>query len=42
LDKSSEYADKLLQQALDALKSTGLKDTRALQSLAYMVVNRTT
>ena len=42
LEKSSEYADKLLQQALDALKSTGLHNTRALQSLAYMVVNRTT
>jgi farnesyl diphosphate synthase len=42
LGKSSEYADKLLQQAMAALKSTGLKDTRALQSLAYMVVNRTT
>ena len=42
LEKSSEYADKLLQQALGALKSTGLQNTRALQSLAYMVVNRTT
>jgi farnesyl diphosphate synthase len=42
LKKSSEYADKLLQQALDALKNTGLKNTRALQALAYMVVNRTT
>lgn len=42
LEKSSEYADKLLQQALDALKSTGLQNTLALQSLAYMVVNRTT
>jgi farnesyl diphosphate synthase len=42
LKKSSEYADKLLQQALDALKSTGLKNTQALQSLAHMVVNRTT
>jgi farnesyl diphosphate synthase len=42
LKKSREYADKLLQQALDALKSTGLENTRALQSLAYMVVNRTT
>jgi farnesyl diphosphate synthase len=42
LQKSSEYADKLLQQALDALKSSGLQNTRALQSLAYMVVNRTT
>jgi farnesyl diphosphate synthase len=42
LEKSSEYADKLLQQALDALKSSGLQNTRVLQSLAYMVVNRTT
>ena len=42
LEKSSEYADKLLLQALGALKSTGLQNTRALQSLAYMVVNRTT
>jgi farnesyl diphosphate synthase len=42
LEKSTEYADKLLQQALDALKNTGLQNTRALQSLAYMVVNRTT
>jgi farnesyl diphosphate synthase len=42
LDKSREYADKLLQQALDALKNTGLQNTRALQALAYMVVNRTT
>mgnify|MGYP003429512687 FL=1 len=42
LDKSREYADKLLQQALAALKNTGLQNTHALQSLAYMVVNRTT
>ena len=42
LDPSREYADKLLQQALETLKSTGLANTRALQSLAYMVVNRTT
>lgn len=42
LEKSTEYADKLLQQALLALKSTGLPNTHALQSLAYMVVNRTT
>jgi farnesyl diphosphate synthase len=42
LDKSREYADKLLQQALDALKSTGLANTHALQSLAYMVVHRAT
>ncbi len=42
LDKSREYADKLLQQALAALKNTGLQNTHALQSLAYTVVNRTT
>jgi farnesyl diphosphate synthase len=42
LAKSSEYADKLLQQAMDALKNTGLQNTHALQSLAHMVVNRTT
>lgn len=42
LEKSSEYADKLLQQALQALKNTGLQNTRALQSLAHMVVNRAT
>ena len=42
LDKSREYADKLLHQALDALKNTGLQNTRFLQALAYMVVNRAT
>jgi farnesyl diphosphate synthase len=42
LDKSRAYADKLLQQALDALQNTGLQNTRALQSLAYMVVHRAT
>lgn len=42
LDASKAYADKLLQQALAALERTGLSNTRALQSLAYMVVNRAT
>ncbi len=40
LDASKAYADKLLQQALTALARTELNNTRALQSLAYMVVNR--
>jgi farnesyl diphosphate synthase len=42
LDASKAYADKLLQQALTALARTELSNTRALQSLAYMVVNRAT
>ena len=42
LDASKAYADKLLQQALAALARTGLGNTRALQSLAHMVVNRVT
>jgi farnesyl diphosphate synthase len=42
LDASKVYADKLLQQALAALTSAGLSNTRALQSLAHMVVNRVT
>lgn len=42
LDASIAYADKLLQQALAALESTGLSNTHALQSLARMVVNRAT
>jgi farnesyl diphosphate synthase len=42
LEKSGEYADKLLQQALNALQNTGLQNTQALQFLAHMVVNRTT
>lgn len=40
LEKSMAYADKLLAQALAALDRTGLKNTRALQSLARMIVNR--
>jgi farnesyl diphosphate synthase len=42
LDASKAYADKLLQQALAALAYAGLSNTRALQSLAHMVVNRVT
>jgi farnesyl diphosphate synthase len=42
LDASKAYADKLLQQALAALACAGLSNTRALQSLAHMVVNRVT
>ncbi len=40
LGASKAYADTLLQQALAALEQTGLSNTRALQSLAHMVVNR--
>ena len=42
LEASKAYADKLLQQALAALERTGLSNTRALQALAHMVVNRAT
>jgi farnesyl diphosphate synthase len=42
LDASKAYAEKLLQQALAALARTGLSNTRALQALAHMVVNRAT
>jgi farnesyl diphosphate synthase len=42
LEASKAYADKLLQQALEALARTGLSNTHALQSLAHMVVNRVT
>jgi farnesyl diphosphate synthase len=42
LDASIAYADKLLQQALAALARTELNNTRALQALAHMVVNRAT
>jgi farnesyl diphosphate synthase len=42
LEASKAYADKLLQQALAALKQTGLGNTQSLESLAYMVVNRAT
>jgi farnesyl diphosphate synthase len=42
LEASKAYADKLLAQALAALERSGLQNTRALQSLAHMVVNRTT
>lgn len=40
LDASKAYAQTLLEQALQALKDSGLPDTRALQALAEMVVIR--
>jgi farnesyl diphosphate synthase len=40
LERSTEYAKELLQQALAALAQSGLRDTQALASLANMVVNR--
>ncbi len=40
LEKSSQYATQLLEQALCALDHSGLAQTQALRSLAHMVVNR--
>ncbi|HRH06603.1 MAG TPA: polyprenyl synthetase family protein, partial [Burkholderiaceae bacterium] len=40
LEKSSLYANQLLEQALSALDQSGLAQTEALRSLAHMVVNR--
>nr|WP_232533049.1 MULTISPECIES: farnesyl diphosphate synthase [Ramlibacter] len=40
LDRSRAYAGELLAQALDALAASGLRDTRALDALARMVVDR--
>jgi len=40
LDGAGRFARELLDQALAALSRTGLPDTRALQALAMMVVNR--
>ena len=40
LDGAARFARELLDQALAALSRTGLPDTRALQALAMMVVNR--
>ncbi len=40
LERSAAFAQELLAQALAALAATGLRDTRALQALAMMVVNR--
>jgi farnesyl diphosphate synthase len=40
LDASRAYAQQLLGQALEALRASGLADTKALQALANMVVNR--
>ena len=42
LAASKAYAETLLQQALAALARTELRNTRALQALAHMVVNRAT
>ncbi|MBT9507154.1 polyprenyl synthetase family protein [Rhodoferax sp.] len=40
LERSAAHAQELLAQALAALAQSGLPDTRALQGLANMVVNR--
>ncbi len=40
LERSAAYAQKLLAQALLALRQSGLHQTQALQGLAAMVVNR--
>ena len=40
LERARAHADELLGQALAALAASGLSDTRALQALAEMVVNR--
>lgn len=40
LERSRTYAQELLAEALSALQASGLRDTRALQGLADMVVNR--
>jgi farnesyl diphosphate synthase len=40
LERSREYAQELLDQALQALTESGLVRTQALQGLAEMVVNR--
>jgi farnesyl diphosphate synthase len=40
LDLASALAQELLKQALAALQRSGLADVRALQALAFMVVQR--
>jgi farnesyl diphosphate synthase len=40
LERSRSYARQLRDEALQALASSGLADTRALRSLAIMVVDR--
>ena len=40
LEKSSLFANQLLEQALSAMDKSGLAQTEALRSLAHMVVNR--
>lgn len=42
LNGAHDYAQALLQQALVALRASGLSETRALEALADMVVNRNT
>ena len=41
LEGATALAQTLKQQALEALKRSGLADVRALQGLAKMVVDRT-
>jgi len=40
LERSAAYAQELLAEALEALAGSALADTRALQALAIMLVNR--
>ncbi|MEI8325137.1 MAG: polyprenyl synthetase family protein [Betaproteobacteria bacterium] len=40
LDGARQYAHTLLRQAFESLEHSGLRDTRALQALADMLVNR--
>ena len=40
LERSAAYAQELLAEALQGLAASGLSDTRALQALAMMVVQR--
>ena len=40
LEASQRYANTLLTQAEQALRDSGLRETRALQALARMVVER--
>ncbi|HVE54723.1 MAG TPA: polyprenyl synthetase family protein, partial [Ramlibacter sp.] len=40
LDRARAHAGELLEQALSALDTTGLRDTAALRALAHMVVDR--
>ena len=40
LERSNAYAQELLAEALEALQSSQLQHTQALEALAYMMVNR--